>query len=79
MKLHLSEGDFQELCQLTSDYIGIPESAIRRDYFITFIMATLSRSEYVDQVVFKGGTSLSKCYPGSIDRFSEDIDLTYLP
>ena len=27
---------------------------------------------------FKGGTSLSKCYPGSIDRFSEDIDLTFL-
>ena len=29
--------------------------------------------------MFKGGTSLSKCYPGSIERFSEDIDLTYLP
>ncbi|WP_363316713.1 nucleotidyl transferase AbiEii/AbiGii toxin family protein [uncultured Dysosmobacter sp.] len=26
----------------------------------------------------QGGTSLSKCYPGSIDRFSEDIDLTFL-
>ena len=29
--------------------------------------------------VFKGGTSLSKCYPGSINRFSEDIDLTFIP
>lgn len=29
--------------------------------------------------VFKGGTSLSKCYPGSINRFSEDIDLTFVP
>ena len=28
--------------------------------------------------VFKGGTLLSKCYPGSIERFSEDIDLTFL-
>lgn len=27
---------------------------------------------------FKGGTSLSKCYPGSINRFSEDIDLTFI-
>lgn len=26
----------------------------------------------------KGGTSLSKCYPSSIKRFSEDIDLTFL-
>ena len=29
--------------------------------------------------MFKGGTSLSKCYPGSINRFSEDIDLTFIP
>ena len=29
--------------------------------------------------MFKGGTSLAKCYPGSICRFSEDIDLTYVP
>lgn len=29
--------------------------------------------------LFKGGTSLSKCYPGSIERFSEDIDLTFVP
>lgn len=28
--------------------------------------------------MFKGGTSLSKCYPGFIERFSEDIDLTFL-
>ncbi|MFZ3591598.1 nucleotidyl transferase AbiEii/AbiGii toxin family protein [Bacillus sp. DJP31] len=28
---------------------------------------------------FKGGTSLSKCFPNSIERFSEDIDLTFIP
>ena len=39
----------------------------------------LSQSEYVSSCVFKGGTSLSKCYPGSIERFSEDIDLTFIP
>lgn len=38
----------------------------------------LEQSEYADQCVFKGGTSLSKCCPGSIERFSEDIDLTFL-
>jgi hypothetical protein len=27
---------------------------------------------------FKGGTSLSKCYPESISRFSDDIDLMYV-
>ncbi|MCD8149020.1 MAG: nucleotidyl transferase AbiEii/AbiGii toxin family protein [Clostridiales bacterium] len=29
--------------------------------------------------MFKGGTSLSKCFPGTINRFSEDIDLTFIP
>src|SRR5690606_31053232 len=31
-------------------------------------------SKYIDEVVFKGGTSLSKGYR-LIDRFSEDVDL----
>ena len=33
-------------------------------------------SEASDLVVFKGGTSLSKCFH-AIDRFSEDIDITF--
>ncbi|MCH5296987.1 MAG: nucleotidyl transferase AbiEii/AbiGii toxin family protein [Ruminococcus sp.] len=37
----------------------------------------LAESELGDACVFKGGTSLSKCYPNSIERFSEDIDLTF--
>ncbi|MDO5095970.1 MAG: nucleotidyl transferase AbiEii/AbiGii toxin family protein [Peptostreptococcaceae bacterium] len=39
----------------------------------------LSESSFSNRVVFKGGTSLSKCFPNSIERFSEDIDLTYDP
>ena len=42
------------------------------------LLKNLENSEYADKCVFKGGTSLSKCYPGSIERFSEDIDLTFL-
>ncbi|MDR0359578.1 MAG: nucleotidyl transferase AbiEii/AbiGii toxin family protein, partial [bacterium] len=30
------------------------------------------------QVIFKGGTSLSKAF-GMIDRFSEDVDLRLIP
>ena len=41
-------------------------------------MENLSNSEYKELCVFKGGTSLSKCYPNTIERFSEDIDLTFL-
>lgn len=79
MKLHYKIEEFEELIELTSNYVNIPVSAIRKDYFITMILKNLSGSDYLEDVVFKGGTSLSKCYPGSIDRFSEDIDLTYIP
>ncbi len=78
MVLHEHPDDFGTLIQLTAKSIGLPESAIRRDYFIVMLLQHLSRSTYADCVVFKGGKSLSKCYPESISRFSEDIDLTYV-
>jgi predicted nucleotidyltransferase component of viral defense system len=59
--------------------LNIVESAVERDYYIVMVLEALEDSEFRDDVVFKGGTSLSKCYPGSIERFSEDIDLTYIP
>lgn len=77
MTLHLEPELFSQLIILTSRYRNIPESAVRRDYWIVYMFMQLSKSDYVDKVVFKGGTSLSKCYPNSIDRFSEDIDLTF--
>lgn len=52
---------------------------MRKDYFITLILRHLADGSYLEDVVFKGGTSLSKCYPNSIERFSEDVDLTYIP
>lgn len=78
MRLHEDIDVFEELIQLTSKYTNLPEMAIRRDYFITWVLLRLSQSEFVDSVIFKGGTSLSKCYPNSIERFSEDIDLTFI-
>jgi len=79
MNLHHRIEEFEELIELTSNQVNIPSGAVRKDYFITIILKNLAESEYLEHVVFKGGTSLSKCYPGSIDRFSEDIDLTYVP
>ncbi len=58
--------------------MNLPESAVERDYYIVLLLHKLANSKYAGKCVFKGGTSLSKCYPGSIERFSEDIDLTYL-
>ena len=78
MLLHLHKEEFSDLAVLTADCINIPVSAICRDYYIVMILQQLEMSEFADLCVFKGGTSLSKCYPGTINRFSEDIDLTFI-
>lgn len=78
MKLHTNPDDFHELISIVAQEKSISESAVERDYYIVMMLKELSESEYADQCVFKGGTSLSKCYPNSIERFSEDIDLTFL-
>ncbi len=78
MRLHEYSDEFRELITIVARSKNLPESAVERDYYIVRLLHNLAISEYAGRCVFKGGTSLSKCYPGSIDRFSEDIDLTYL-
>ncbi|MBR6509655.1 MAG: nucleotidyl transferase AbiEii/AbiGii toxin family protein [Clostridia bacterium] len=78
MKLHEFPNEFKDLISIVAADKHLPESAIERDYYIVLLLQNLANSEYAEKCVFKGGTSLSKCYPGSIERFSEDIDLTFL-
>ena len=78
MKLHKFQDEFNDLISIVAQYKHLPESAVERDYYIVMLLQNLEKSEYAEQCVFKGGTSLSKCYPHSIERFSEDIDLTFL-
>jgi hypothetical protein len=51
---------------------------IEKDFWVCWILGVLFRSEFADNLVFKGGTSLSKVF-GVIERFSEDIDLSLSP
>lgn len=78
MKLTDNKNNFQELITLTAMWRNIPEDAVKRDFYIIMMLQRLEQSEYAKNCVFKGGTSLSKAYPGSIERFSEDIDLTFI-
>lgn len=73
MKLHDNTELFNDLIELTSDYFKIDPAFIEKDYFVTLILSHLN--EKIPEMVFKGGTSLSKCY-NIINRFSEDIDIT---
>lgn len=78
MRLHEFPNEFKDLISIVAESKHLPEPAVERDYYIVMLLKNLVESEYAEQCVFKGGTSLSKCYPGSIERFSEDIDLTFL-
>jgi hypothetical protein len=77
MNLHENKDDFRVLVSLTADYLKMPEVFIEKDYWVTYLLYNLSKSDVCDKVVFKGGTSLSKAYK-FIDRFSEDVDLVIL-
>lgn len=54
---------------------GLPPFAIEKDAWVTLALRMLFGSKLAAHIVFKGGTSLSKCY-GLIKRFSEDIDFS---
>jgi len=54
--------------------IGIPASAVEKDWWVVQTLALIQEMESAPHIVFKGGTSLSKAW-NIIERFSEDIDL----
>ena len=66
---------FQEVIDAASDHLGISKETVEKDYYVTMILKKLAETKELP-CVFKGGTSLSKCFH-CIDRFSEDIDITF--
>jgi len=58
---------------------GLPLVMVEKDFWVSWMLAVLfAHPEFGKQLVFKGGTSLSKVF-GAIERFSEDIDLSVNP
>lgn len=52
---------------------------LEKDFWVSWLLGLLFKEQaWAGQLVFKGGTSLSKVF-GVIDRFSEDIDLSLQP
>lgn len=71
--LHENREEFTNAVNLASEYFHILPIIAEKDYYVTMILRELSERQ--DYIVFKGGTSLSKCHK-AIKRFSEDIDIT---
>ncbi|MCC9169015.1 nucleotidyl transferase AbiEii/AbiGii toxin family protein [Pontibacter sp. XAAS-A31] len=65
---------FQDAITATAEALQIRDVYVEKDYWVTLVLYRLAHSPYVEQAIFKGGTSLSKAY-NLIERFSEDIDL----
>jgi hypothetical protein len=57
---------------------GIQPKATEKDWWVTLTLRALFQGLYARHIVFKGGTSLSKCWK-LISRFSEDIDIALSP
>lgn len=74
MYLHEDKEKFKELIEQVSEETGKTVVVIEKDYYVTMILRLLSKE--LPNVVFKGGTSLSKGFK-AINRFSEDIDITF--
>lgn len=74
MNLHHDREAFEELVAGAANELAIPFNVIEKDYYVTITLKALA--EKTEDLVFKGGTSLTKCYQ-LLDRFSEDIDLSY--
>ena len=74
MYLHRDRETFKDMVEQAADGNGRTPAVVEKDYYVTLILKLLS--EQLAECVFKGGTSLSKGFH-VIDRFSEDIDITF--
>src|SRR6266568_5439133 len=74
--LALSRDDRLEALGVAATRSGRPAHLLEKDVMVVWAIEGLFCSKAGEHLVFKGGTSLSKGY-GIIERFSEDIDVTY--
>jgi hypothetical protein len=74
--LELNPGERGELFQAGSQELGFSPVVVEKDFWVCFVLEGLfSLPGARENLVFKGGTSLSKAW-GAIRRFSEDVDIS---
>lgn len=72
----LSKDDQSEVLEQAREKTGRPTHLLEKDAWVVWTLGALFDSPHARDLTFKGGTSLSKVFK-IINRFSEDIDLTY--
>jgi predicted nucleotidyltransferase component of viral defense system len=72
--LQLPHNEKIKLIDQMFEETGLPQVIIEKDIWVTAVLRALFSLPYSENLSFKGGTSLSKCYD-LIERFSEDVDI----
>lgn len=71
--LHNNKEEFLKVLERTSAQTGFPLQLLEKDYYLTIVLPKIN--ELSTDLIFKGGTCLSKIY-FSYYRLSEDLDFT---
>jgi hypothetical protein len=74
--LSLPTPDRQEALNIAASETGRPANLLEKDVWVVQALDILFSSKFGPHLVFKGGTALSKVHR-VIERFSEDVDVTY--
>lgn len=72
--LQLTDNEKIDLINQLHQEKNLPQVVIEKDMWVTAVLRALFALPYAQNLSFKGGTSLSKCW-NMIERFSEDIDI----
>lgn len=70
--LHNNKELFHDILLAVREETGVHSAIIEKDYYVTLLLQKIVEKN--PEIIFKGGTSLSKCHK-IINRFSEDIDI----
>ena len=72
----LSPADRRDALEVAEQSGSYRALLLEKDIWVVAALGTLFEAPFGQDLIFKGGTSLSKVY-GAIRRFSEDVDITY--
>lgn len=72
--IDLTDNDRRDIIDYVSGETGFLRNVVEKDWWVTSVLRAIFSLPYADNVSFKGGTNLSKCW-GLIQRMSEDIDI----
>lgn len=70
----LTDNDRRDIIDYVSGKTGFLRNVVEKDWWVTSVLRAIFSLPYADNVSFKGGTNLSKCW-SLIQRMSEDIDI----